>query len=249
MSLAYEYKRQLGWRDWPTAFAALPPLAGQTVLDIGCGPGDQAAELATRGARVIGLDTNEALLREAQARSIPNAEFRRVDLSALPELGVEADGLWCSFAAAYFPELPSMLKSWTRRLRPGGWIAVTEIDDLFGHEPIGARTRALFDAYARDALDTKRYDFHMGRKLQDHLGRCGFTVTRVLTLADQEFSFTGPAPPEVVEAWRARLDRMKLLATFCGSEFDHVRTDFLGCLTRPDHRSSSTVYFCFASWP
>jgi hypothetical protein len=53
-----------------------------------------------------------------------------------------------------------------------------------------------------------------------------FTVTRVLALADQEFSFTGPGLPDVVGAWRARLDRMKLLATFCGSEFDHVRTDF-----------------------
>ena len=62
MSLSADYERQRAWRAWPTVFAALPPLGGRTVLDVGCGVGDQAAGLAERGACVVGFDLNEDLL-------------------------------------------------------------------------------------------------------------------------------------------------------------------------------------------
>ncbi len=178
MSLSSEYKQQFGWRDWPTIFAALPSLHGQTVLDLGCGVGDLAAEFVARGARVIGVDMNQELLREARSRQLSNAEFRGGDLRTLPDFGIAVDGLWCSFATAYFPDLPRALSAWARSVRPGGWIALTEVDDLFGHEPLSVRTKALFRAYAEDAFAAGRYDFHMGRKLRAHLERSGFTVCR-----------------------------------------------------------------------
>ena len=140
-----------------------------------------------------------------------------------------------------------MLDGWKRALRLGGWIALTEIDDFFGHEPLDARTRDLLEGYAREALAAGRYDFHMGRKLGEHLARAGFAVSRELALADQELSFTGPARPEVLEAWRARLEGMRLLRDFCGRDFEQVRDDFLGCLARADHRSTARVVFCIAA--
>ena len=247
MSLSDDYRRQFGWRAWRTMFDALPPLQGRTVLDLGCGVGDQAADLVARGARVIGVDMNEELLRAAESRRLPNAEFRSGDLRAPLDPGVAVDSLWCSFTAAYFPDLPAALASWGRHLRPGGWAALTEVDDLFGHEPLGARARSSLEAYARDALAAGRYDFHMGRKLRDHLERSGFTVSRVLALEDQELSFGGPARPEVVDAWRARFHRMKLLRGFCGPSFEQVREEFLGCSGRSDHRSAAKVYCCIAT--
>jgi ubiquinone/menaquinone biosynthesis C-methylase UbiE len=247
MSLSDDYKRQRGWRDWPRILDALPSLQGQTVLDLGCGVGDQAAELVARGARVLGIDMNEELLREARSRQLANADFRWGDVREPLDLGVEVDGLWCSFMAAYFPELPAALASWTRHLQPEGWAALTEIDDLFGHEPLGARTKSLFEAYARDALAAGRYDFHMGRKLRGYMEQSGFTVSTVLMLEDQELSFEGPARPEVVDAWRNRLDSMKLLQDFCGPNFEQLREEFLGCLTHPGHHSTARVYCCMAT--
>ncbi len=247
MSLASDYKRQFAWRDWPTVLDALPPVRGQTVLDLGCGVGDVAAEFVARGARVIGVDMNQELLREARARQLANAEFRMGDLRTCPDLGVAADGLWCSFTAAYFPDLPSALAEWARNLKPGGWIALTEIDDLFGHEPLSARTKALLRAYADNALAAGWYDFHMGRKLRDHLQRSGFTVSKVQPLADQELSFSGPARPDVLDAWRARFHRMKPLRDFCGSSAQQVQEEFLDCLMREDHRSVAQVFCCIGT--
>jgi len=247
MNLSDYYRRQLGWRDWPRVFEALPPLRGKTVLDLGCGVGDLAAELVGRGARVIGFDLNEELLAAARGRGLAGAEFRKADIREPLDLEVEADGLWGGFVAAYFPDLPAALSRWAAHLRPGGWVALVEIDDFFGHEPLRERTRGLFDGYAREALAAERYDFHMGRKLRRHLESAGFMVTKKLTLADRELSFAGPADPEVVDAWRERLDGMALLRDFCGADFESLRDDFLGCLARPDHRSRATVRFGLAT--
>lgn len=247
MTLSTEYRRQLAWRDWPRAFEALPSLRGQTVVDLGCGVGDLAAELVERGARVIGVDLNEELLAAALGRGLAGAEFRKADLREPLELDGEVDGLWGGFVAAYFPDLPAALSRWAAHLRPGGWVVLTEIDDFFGHEPLAERIRELFDGYAREALAAERYDFHMGHKLRGHLEGSGFTVSDELVLADRELSFAGPADPEVVEAWRARLERMRLLRDFCGPEFETLREDFLSCLTRADHRSRARVCFCLAT--
>ncbi len=246
MNLSDEYKRQFQWRPWAAIFDTLPRLEGQTVFDFGCGVGDLAAEFVTRGSRVIGVDRNEELLREARSRKLPNATFRTGDLRAVPDLGEWADGVWCSFTAAYFPELPETLVEWAKHLNPGGWIALTEIDDLFGHEPLSPQAKTLLDSYATAALEAKRYDFHMGRKLQNHLEQAGFKVLKNMTLEDQEFSFDGPARPEVVDAWRTRFDRMKLLEDFCKPNFAHVREAFLECLIRKDHSSAGKVFCSLA---
>jgi SAM-dependent methyltransferase len=244
MRLADEYMRQKSWRPWPEIYSALPSIDGQTVLDLGCNVGDQAAELAARGARVIGLDANEELLGEARSRGIPGAEFRRADLSTTHDFGIVADGIWSSFLPAFFPDLTSTLTAWSRHLVPGGWIALTEIDDLFGHEPLGSDTRALLGHYSADAFAAGRYDFGMGGKLRGHLERAGFEVENELVLEDRELAFDGPALPEVIDAWRKRLGRMYLLQVHCGSKFKAVEAELLACLADPAHRSRARVHFC-----
>jgi len=247
MSLVAEYQRQRAWRAWPTILAALPPLTGRTVLDLGCGVGDLAAELVQRGARVLGYDANEELLAHARDRHLRGAEFHRVDLREEEDLGVQADGLWASFLPAFFPDLTAALVRWKRHLHPGAFAALIEIDDLFGHAPLAPRTRELLDAYADDSLRAGRYDFRMGRKLPGFLRDAGFTVTQAFTVPDRELSFDGPAEDEVLAAWHLRFARMKLLQEFCGSAFAAVEEDFLACLARQDHRCSATVQVCLAT--
>jgi SAM-dependent methyltransferase len=243
MSLSEEYKRHFAWRSWSEAMDLLPPLEGKVVLDLGCGIGDQAAELSGRGARMIGIDAKEELLATARSRKIPNAEFRRGDLRTLRDVGI-VDGIWSSFAAAYVPELAPTLAQWRQHLNPDGWVALVEIDNLFGHEPMELATISLLEAYARDALDGDRYDFHMGGKLRAHLERAGFTIADSRTLADRELSFDGPAGPDVLESWNSRLERMHALKRFCGERFEHVRMELLATLSRDDHRSLAKVYSC-----
>lgn len=249
MTLVDEYRRQISFRSWAALLDRLGELSGRRVLDLGCGPGDVAALLVARGAEVVGIDGNEELLDAARARVPERATFVCADLEDPGKLKLEADGIWSSFAAAYFPDLAPVLRRWKKWMKPGAWIALTEIDDLFGHEPIADRTRELLEGFVADALGARRYDFRMGRKLAEHLRACGFEVIEDSTVPDRELSFAGPAADDVLDAWRRRFDRMKLLQAFCGEEHAAVTSDFLACLARPEHRSLATVRFCLARIP
>lgn len=204
MTIVDVYKSQWKWRSWPTVFDALPDVSGSTILDLGCGIGDQTAELVAR------------------ARRMPNAVFTRADLRALPDPGVLADGLWCSFTGAYFTDLASVLPQWCKYLRQRAWVALTEVDDLFGHDPLSNRAKNAFRGYRRQALAAERYDFRMGRRLRECAEQAGLVVVSSFTVPDAELSFDGAASPEVVLAWRNRLDGMKLLQDFCGDDFAKV---------------------------
>lgn len=245
MSLADDYRDQFRWRSWTMVVDALPSVAGRTVLDLGCAIGDQAALLAGRGASVIGIDGNEELLAAAKARGLPNAEFRHGDLR-MPAFEGLADGIWCSFAAAYLVDLPSVLAKWRGILRPGGWIAITEVDDLFAHRPLSTQTASLLEGYTVHAFEQGWYDFRMGRRLGQTLRGAGFEAVREFRLPDAELAFDGPASPDVVEAWRARFARMRALQKYCGPDFERVRDEFLDCLLKDNHQALATVRCCVA---
>jgi SAM-dependent methyltransferase len=245
MSLADEYLGQHAWRAWAAMLDRLPDVRGKTLLDLGCGVGDPAADLAARGAHVIGIDHDESLLRVALGRRIPNAEFVCSDLSSLtldPALRVQ--GIWSSFTAAYFPALPRLLLRYLPHLEPGGFVALVEIDDLFGHEPLPAPTRATLDAFAVQSLTDTQYDFAMGRKLAAHMRAAGLRIVHLSGYEDQELAFAGQARDDVLEAWRRRLGRMRQLQAFCGERFATVRDDFIACLVSAEHRSTARVYLC-----
>ena len=248
MDLAEQYRRQFAWRAWPTALDLLPPLRGQTVLDLGCSVGDIAAALVARGARVIGVDGSDELLAVARSRDLPGATFHSADLSELPAFG-PVDGVWSSFTAAYMRDLPAALTRWTTTLVPGGWLALIDIDDLFGHDPLSPATHALLDAFADDALAAGRYDFRMGRKLALAARQAGLEPLTATTLPDAELAFTGPAAPDVIDAWRRRLARMPLLQRHCGEGFPALERELLACLAHPGHRSSATVQMVLARKP
>ena len=122
----------------------------------------------------------------------------------------------------------------SREIGPGDLFVAMKGEAMDGHR------------FVEQAFAAGRYDFHMGRKLREHLERAGFRVTRTLAIGDGELSFRGPARPGVIDSWRRRIDGMKLLRDYCGTSFDEVREEFLGCLSHPDHTCSAKVCACIA---
>jgi trans-aconitate methyltransferase len=245
MDLASQYDLQYQWRSWQQAYALLPPLAGARVLDLGCAVGSQARDLATRGALVLGIDANSELVARARSRQIPGASFELGDIGS-PKVEGSYDGIWASFVAAYFPRLAGRLALWRTLLRPGGWIALTEVAGMFEHEPLPMEVRNLLAGYVRESCEAGRYDFDMGSKLAGHLEEAGFRVEAARTLADRELSFAGPADADVLQGWKERLARMRLLQARARLEAPAFERDFLACLSSPAHTTRCLVHFCVA---
>ncbi len=249
MGIIEEYQQQYNWRCWDRAFRALPDVRGVKILDLGCGVGDLAAEFARRGAEVTGVDGHAELIRFAQGRQLFACDFHVANLHEPLQLAERYDGIWLSFTAAYFPELVPRLRDWSTHLRPNAWICVVEVDDLFGHQPLSESAQLRLETYVSSSLNAKRYDFRMGRKIPQMLQDAGFRIELVNEWDDAEFSFSGPAAPAVLTAWRLRWERMKLLRDHCGHEFESTREEFLAALKSPLHRSSAKVVFALARLP
>src|SRR5262245_32105013 len=109
-------------------FAALLAL-GARVLDVGCGPGWEAARLRALGIRAYGLDRSRGMLAEARAWGVP---LLLGDMRDLPVPNGLLDGLWVCASFLHIPKRdgPVVLCEFHRVLRPGGvlYIGVKEGD-------------------------------------------------------------------------------------------------------------------------
>ena len=89
--------------------------------------------------------------RRIAERSRARASFRLTPPRSPVSDSTRSTGFWSSFTAAYFPDFGPVLASWLQLLRPGGWIALVEMDDLLGHEPLTQTSRLMVDAFYEDA--------------------------------------------------------------------------------------------------
>lgn len=91
----------------------------QPILDVGCGPGFDTAQLKGYGLNVIGLDLSWKMLATGK-RNFPG-EFVQADMRHLP-FSETFGGLWISASLLHIPrdETPNTLMELTRLLLPGG---------------------------------------------------------------------------------------------------------------------------------
>lgn len=233
-----QYRNQWPWRDWQTALSLCPIEPGQHILDLGCGTGDIAKELVGRGVRVTGVDLNEELLSAAR-QVCPEADFQQQDLGDL-RFNQKFDGIWSSMSAAYLPNFADVLEDWIDCLKPAGWICLIEAADLLSHSPRLPDDKAKIEEFYRQSSLQRLYNFKLAERLPDLLEERDFSVLTVF-LQDRELGFHGPAPAEILTAWKARLDRMQGLQAHFGPDFAAFRSRFLSTLQSADHQSHCRV--------
>lgn len=107
-------------------FPKLAVKEGDTVLDVGCGFGDTAIELAQRvgpTGSVLGIDCCDAFLadgrRDAQAAGIENVRFIEADVQTYPFEPVH-DFCFSRFGTQFFENPVAGLKNMRKGLKPGG---------------------------------------------------------------------------------------------------------------------------------
>jgi 2-polyprenyl-3-methyl-5-hydroxy-6-metoxy-1,4-benzoquinol methylase len=94
--------------------------AGERVLDVGCGEGRFAAELARAGARVVGIDVAEEPLRRARTRH-PELDLRVVAGEGPWGLDdASFDVVWAGEVIEHVADTAAWLSEVRRVLRSGG---------------------------------------------------------------------------------------------------------------------------------
>jgi SAM-dependent methyltransferase len=132
---AYERSAKECLARWDKRRHCRPPLlvewlqylpAGASLLDLGCGGGQDAGDFARRGYHIVGVDRTSALL-SAGRRRYPSLPLVRADLRNLPFQAMLFDGLWAAASLMHVPkpEARRILADLCRLIRPGGLFAAT----------------------------------------------------------------------------------------------------------------------------
>ena len=108
------------------------PLQGRRVLDIGCGGGLLAEGMASRGAKVMGIDLSEGALKVAKLHlkeSGRQVEYRLVSAEALAaEMPGAFDIVTCMEMLEHVPDPASVIRACTALVRPGGQVLFSTLN-------------------------------------------------------------------------------------------------------------------------
>lgn len=94
---------------------------GNAVLDLGSGPGINAAYMHARNLRVIAIDLSEKMVDYAKSR-YPEIDFRLGDMTKMPFPANSFDGIFASYSLIHLPKdaIPAVFAKLHDILMPGG---------------------------------------------------------------------------------------------------------------------------------
>jgi 2-polyprenyl-3-methyl-5-hydroxy-6-metoxy-1,4-benzoquinol methylase len=126
------------WRKLDTLFTP-----GQHILDLGCGIGDDALHLTSRGLRVTAIDASQDMIAIARHQGI---DARRVSIEQLSTLGntfdVFFDGALSNFGAFNCIAHPdTAARDLAQLLRPGAHFAMCVLSRFYWRESIALNSR------------------------------------------------------------------------------------------------------------
>ncbi len=110
--------------------------AGQTLIDVGCGPGYASIDLAGivgSAGRVVAIDRSrrflDALDESARRHGLPQVSTHELDLDEAPLPVANADGAWSRWVYAFVKRPRPLLEKVVAAVRPGGVLVMHEYVD------------------------------------------------------------------------------------------------------------------------
>lgn len=112
----------------PALFSLAPDLHSKTVLDLGCGYGENCAEFVRLGAsRVTGLDISAKMLEVAnEEKTSDKINFINMSMTDLDKLNEKYDVVFSSLAIHYVEDFDKLAKDVYAHLNEGGYFIFSQ---------------------------------------------------------------------------------------------------------------------------
>jgi len=181
------------WR--PRALAAWQQAGftvGQTLMDVGCGPGYATLDLAQivgHAGHVIAVDRSrrflDALDSRKRAHGIDNVTIMEADLDAVTFDDRSVDGAWCRWVMAFVQHPRDLLGRVARALRPGAGFVIHE---YFDYSTWRAIPRSLpFEEFVQAIITSWRRsggEPNIGLDIPQWLDQLGFEIESLTPIVD-----------------------------------------------------------------
>lgn len=176
------------------AFFDLLPSPGARTIELGCGEGRVARDLALRGHQVVGVEPSRTLARHARDADAASS-FAVADGAAVPAASGAFDLVVAYNSLQVVADMPGTVREAARLLRPGGHFCVT-----VSHP---AMDLGRFIKTERGSAFTVRPHYFESLRVEDTLEMDGLSVTcRGWTYTLQDYMAAFEAAGLVVEAMR-----------------------------------------------
>lgn len=96
----------------------LAPKAGENILDVGCGTGQLASQIAESGANVLGTDASAEMVATANA-NYPDLNFEVIDATKLP-YNEQFDAIFSNATFHWIENQTALVEGLFKSLKPGG---------------------------------------------------------------------------------------------------------------------------------
>lgn len=114
----YDKAHDYVWQMAGGVIDLLDPKPGETILDLGCGTGHLASQLAQRGATVIGFDPSEKMLETARTE-YPQLDFRVADARSF-DFPERFDAVFSNAVLHWIHQPEAVIERVAHHLKPGG---------------------------------------------------------------------------------------------------------------------------------
>jgi len=170
------YVRQAGYvaELGQPVLGLLCPVAGERILDLGCGDGRLSITLAEAGASVVGCDSSPEMVDSARAAGV---DARVVEAQRLP-FDNEFDAVFSNAALHWMKDSKSVLSGVHRALLPGGRF-IAEFGGFGNIAAITAAMTAVLHAHGYDGARVNPWFFPTAEAYRLALENAGFLVSSI----------------------------------------------------------------------